>query len=496
MLVHFAELVQTLTDSFVIDPSSILLREGALDVIQAILNAVGGAGTAAAIESHFLSTGRLTSMHKTLQKCFESFILDLSTVTLQSKALQALYQLASLETPSINEQVAFDRMFAKRGSEMLSKAITSFEFSDAWSTDSLEYKSIDVLLECPLCFLSKSTDDSKSSMHTIIIFLQSAVRRSEVARESKEVTLSAVAKTLLCVLRSVLGLPHVGNRRYRESMKVYNNEESSAALPDLESMMDSVLETFVLNSSWAISTNTQRLRLDLLSLLTGGQDGEVSGFFNVDILVRYSQKVICAVLSPGKNPSNPVELRSLSIDLTRKVLLLLRNHLIDDDGCVRVQEIRDDKSVCMVNTSGPLSVERFFPASAVEAMICVVHLLSEMIDDCDDTIRDTALHSLNLIIILIPRSALTMSITEINLIKNLLRILDERLGEDQVRERVDTIIRTIATIDPEQTESVVRECLSKGKNCDEYVHFCSDLIGHCDLLSKFKECKNTKKNQK
>ena len=67
---HFTDLVNTLTDPYVIDPSSEQLRGAALEVLQCVLLALGGrsGGKTAVVESHFLATGRLTSLNATFQK--------------------------------------------------------------------------------------------------------------------------------------------------------------------------------------------------------------------------------------------------------------------------------------------------------------------------------------------------------------------------------------------------------------------------------------------
>ena len=74
---HFTEIVTTLTDPFVIDPSSATLCSSALDVILTTLAAMEGRGKAA-IEAFFLGTGRLTSLQSTIDLTFRTLVTHLA----------------------------------------------------------------------------------------------------------------------------------------------------------------------------------------------------------------------------------------------------------------------------------------------------------------------------------------------------------------------------------------------------------------------------------
>jgi len=65
---HFAEMIETLTNPYVIDPSSEIVLTAGLEVVHALLLALHGRGQSAVIGSYFLATGRLTSLDHTLQR--------------------------------------------------------------------------------------------------------------------------------------------------------------------------------------------------------------------------------------------------------------------------------------------------------------------------------------------------------------------------------------------------------------------------------------------
>lgn len=88
--VHFSELIDALTDPRVIDlDSSVPLRVCVLDVILTVLHALvrtSGRGKAA-IEAHYLATGRLTTLQQTVYKLFQFLLLNMSSVAVESIAL-------------------------------------------------------------------------------------------------------------------------------------------------------------------------------------------------------------------------------------------------------------------------------------------------------------------------------------------------------------------------------------------------------------------------
>ena len=71
---HFAEMIETLTNPYVIDPASEIVLTAGLEVVHAVLLALHGRGQSSVIGSYFLATGRLTSLDHTLQRFCREYI--------------------------------------------------------------------------------------------------------------------------------------------------------------------------------------------------------------------------------------------------------------------------------------------------------------------------------------------------------------------------------------------------------------------------------------
>lgn len=93
---HFDELISTLTDPFVVPFDSPLLQSAAVEELCTIFTAIKGKGTKV-VEAHYVSTGRLSSLHTTVRKAFKFLLLQLSLPPLHAKAWGALIALSQLE---------------------------------------------------------------------------------------------------------------------------------------------------------------------------------------------------------------------------------------------------------------------------------------------------------------------------------------------------------------------------------------------------------------
>jgi len=83
---HFTELVDTLTDPYVIDfDSSVSIRVCVLDVILTLLHALVRSGRGkAAVEAHFLKTGRLTNLKSSIHKLFTHLLTNIASTLEES----------------------------------------------------------------------------------------------------------------------------------------------------------------------------------------------------------------------------------------------------------------------------------------------------------------------------------------------------------------------------------------------------------------------------
>jgi hypothetical protein len=82
---HFEEILTALTDPFVISPDSAQLQNAAMDAISTVFLAAKGRANAV-VESHFVSTGRITSLQKIIRSSFRFLLVNLSRPELNERA--------------------------------------------------------------------------------------------------------------------------------------------------------------------------------------------------------------------------------------------------------------------------------------------------------------------------------------------------------------------------------------------------------------------------
>ena len=94
---HFDELVTTLTDPFVFPFDSPLLQGACIDLLHTVLTSIKGKGHKV-IEAHYVSTGRLSTLHSTVRTAFRFLLIVLHSAGLSAKAYAAMQALAELES--------------------------------------------------------------------------------------------------------------------------------------------------------------------------------------------------------------------------------------------------------------------------------------------------------------------------------------------------------------------------------------------------------------
>jgi hypothetical protein len=97
---HFAELVATLTDPFVVPFDSPALQAASAKLLLALCGALRGKGTKV-VEAHFVATGRLSSLQSTVRRAFRFLLLQLSDPLLAARAWEALVALSQLESATV-----------------------------------------------------------------------------------------------------------------------------------------------------------------------------------------------------------------------------------------------------------------------------------------------------------------------------------------------------------------------------------------------------------
>lgn len=163
---HFIELVDVLTDTFVVDEdSSVELRLGALNVIVTLLTALKGKGMKV-LESQFLMTGRLTSLKHAVSKVFRLCCVHVSEPSLNNLACEGLSLLSMLDevaigTPDESPEYAAHmlQLLFNREAPLLIRRIIQDDYREwqeitidreiEWNVTATENVLLRRLLECP-----------------------------------------------------------------------------------------------------------------------------------------------------------------------------------------------------------------------------------------------------------------------------------------------------------------------------------------------------------
>jgi hypothetical protein len=365
---HLPAIVSALVDPYVIDPESIALRSAALDVTVTLLRSLVGAGgsaAAAAIEAHFMSTGRLSSLQSTVRCLFKRLVVDLSEPVLNHRASLALLLLSSIEggdalnnaqSMSAAERNAakLKQMFSLHSASVLQAALSSdFEVfhptADAKETDFLaecpDWSASDRqaaqlvarLLECPWCPIQSSPQAFVATLTHLSLAAEGAVAAGRGASDAK--VLAALMKCAIIALRplaialllgdggghaaaSSADQPYAAFAHMFESAELCGGLTADSCFPpraafvqpfqalksrpaggSTSSPLSRVVSAFVLNSAWsADSVDQQRRRLLMASLLLLGLPADSRAEYRA--LVCASEGAAEAASAPSSSSSS------------------------------------------------------------------------------------------------------------------------------------------------------------------------------------------------
>ena len=328
---YFPDLVAALVDPFVIDPDSLSLRSVSLDVILTLLQSLVGSNSSAvtvAVEAHFMTTGRLSSLQSTIRSLFRRLVVDLSEPALNGRSTAALYLLSSIEGRSSNVKQLkdvdadiklkqFQHLFGQHACPVLQSALLdSFEMflssklsgdefvglnrcADWSSTDKSTILLVCRLLECPWCVIQRSPAVLSQLLQHISDAVVGAVAAGRGASDTRilallmETALAALWPIAYALGESNSNMPTndiFSNLNVSSSYKamldgctvtryVPKISEFSDSLATLSTSVDKsgrsllkqILDSFVCNSVWTSgSVDLQRRRLMLVTTLLGG----------------------------------------------------------------------------------------------------------------------------------------------------------------------------------------------------------------------------------
>ena len=148
----FEELVSALTDPFTISQDSPRLMNAAISVLRVLLDKMAGRGKAA-VEAHFLNTGRLGNLRGTVSKAFRWLCSCLASADMRAEASKCMTALAQLDRDSIADESAaanVQALFSYHGGALLQTLVTELDVSsEEWEESEADRALLSMLIGCP-----------------------------------------------------------------------------------------------------------------------------------------------------------------------------------------------------------------------------------------------------------------------------------------------------------------------------------------------------------
>mmetsp|Transcript_28473 Transcript_28473/g.64496 ORF Transcript_28473/g.64496 Transcript_28473/m.64496 type:complete len:821 (-) Transcript_28473:7-2469(-) len=199
---HLDELVTVLTDPFVVPHDSPLVQAASLELLLSVFEAIRGRGNAV-VASHFVATGRLSSLHKTVRLAFRHLLVALSIPALRVRAVRALGALAALDsdTGAQREELGVHRLYSQHCSALFEALAQEYEVDGMWTPGSLEHMLLCRLVRSPQASLQSNPD----SLRTLLVFLCDTVEsNADISAEIENSLMANMAELMLAALLPVL----------------------------------------------------------------------------------------------------------------------------------------------------------------------------------------------------------------------------------------------------------------------------------------------------
>jgi hypothetical protein len=453
---HFQELVQTLTDPFVISQDSTKQQSAAMRVLRTVLSVLQGKSKQA-IEAYYVATGRITSLQVTIRQIFRYLLLQMSTKELRQEAWQVLTLLAKLETDpvavNLSSVASISRLFFVHGSLIVTEEINRYEVDAAWSIHLPEHQVILRLLEYPayviqqdtrsvrmlLAFICESVrslrsvsgsgsgESSSTTGGGMVIRETGASNGAVLSNDLENNVASALNSMLMRLLQPILSLDldavSAGNSfapMLAATTNAHEDKESLSSLFHSEAMharlattfkaihseqdvVDELLQVMCLSARWSRSPSLNVQRIELLQLLLGqatsSADDEVvedrfsTGIVHPSLLIHHATALTSHIAAVSLIPATIESVRLSVVHLLAKISSTIRNF----SGLTKVLPAskvaaRLDSADTATAPYGFSNRQHFLTVKGSQQMY-LYHLLHTL-DDASDDVRAAAADAL------------------------------------------------------------------------------------------------------
>lgn len=519
LIPHFEALSAALTDSFVINPDSPALIKAAMGVMIKLLAAMRGKGNAA-IQAHFLMTGRLTNLKGTIAKVFNWFLGYLVDPSACDQVLEGLLALSVLESDSCTEsrETSVRQLFDKYAHRTLVSVSNSYELLfPAPAAGNYEYNVLSALAECPFYSLQSNTE-------SVALFVQFACSNAEKVLADNSIEngdlLLVSLNSLMMALLAPATYDEYGLRNNAKAcarMKEFLNAPENSSIGDnglcfgkpkvcstvtsglssprkeaarraVAGYQSRILEIFVFNSKWSQSQLLQTSRLELLSALIGhspslsscsasNDDSAGQHILEGENLIAAFAMIADRVVNHALNPCYPLKLRLTGVEIVGELFLgLIKSWFPGDDLATLVKPFSYWEKA---STSGERMQQAKKRIVAQEQAQVGIALILRALDDSSDDVRFATLVALCRGVGLVGCANFTPVVARV------LREVISVSNTDAFVELLDQALRSLGVLSPAEMKALVQSLMedapSSARSGSGYLSL-ADLMDHTELL--------------
>lgn len=492
LIPHFEALADALTDPFVISPDSHALVAAAMDVMNQMLKSMRGKGNAA-IQAHFLATGRLTSLKGTVAKCFAWYLGHLNNGALCEQATDGLIALSLIDSDSGGGDVGGS---LKVLFDSYSHRILTSVAAETYPIDDTSHSILALLAECPF----HSLQSQENSLEFTIDFLCLSAEElltSKVEEGDPITTLYRLVVSILspvayqrypitqCFAYSRIAYLVPGHTLDEESKQRGRSrpleahgltaEHREAALRTSRRFLPRLLEAFIFNSHRSNAQAAQTARLEVLSVLVGAvPSDEAAAIYAGDILLSTFTRVVDTALIPATHPANRQELRFGAVQLLTRMFRCAVRCWHKSEDLSRLVKPFSYWEVADLAGSGKRTETQQATKSGLE-------LALKMLDDSSDDVRCSALVALTAGVALIASDEDDASPSSFaTIVSRLLRETAKPSNGIDFVDSLEALLRSLSILSPYAMKANIMLLQSEGSH--SAVCLQADVLTHCETL--------------
>lgn len=525
---HFESLASALTDPFVIHSDSAVLVGSAMEVVLTLIRTMRGKGNAA-IQAHFLATGRLTNLKGTITRLFSWFMRYLNDSTLCKQALEGIFALSILESDSGSsaDRTSVGALFDSHCRKILSAAASAYDFvPDAGEGGNSEHKIFSILAESPFHSLLRQ----RESLMFFLDFVCSTAEKLLVGGGVDDQQLLALQGLLVSAISPLsyvsypssnptalshltakleaaegassdgFGLAVGGGKIPMKQVIIYgiaSDDDRKVCVDTTRQFLGRVMDSFVLNPRWAQSHALQSARLNVLGMLLGLESSHRESFDGLDHILRGGDltkafpDLVVQVLDGARLPANPLKIRLLAVEIVgRAFTVMIQSWYGQVDFSTMLKSFTYWGGKGREERTAQLG-ERSSTQNRAQAGIT---MLVGAMDDSSDEVRMATLVALRQGVALVlddTSIASHESSSTIDFEKLCVRLLREVgviTNSEAFLEMLDQLLRSLAVLSPGALRVLLRRQLDEMKSFiagSPSLQLISDALDHCEILCQF-----------